>query len=281
MEYKILTPDDTEYPKKLKERLGSECPQKLYYNGNLELLNRITMSVICADKECGIALMETHQVLFTVREYNLNYSGGWYSVIETEIFRLGLYKGYKFKTKKPALFGQKTVTLFSAKGLKNESYDSFLLDRFYPPLHTFPEREEYFRQAKEGELLMLSVCEPDETRQSRKNIMERNWIACNLGDIIFIPFGSKGTKTYTTAKKVLKANLPVFTIDNADNKDLLELGIPGFNRKNVRSFLEKYGAEIRKEEDSEREIIQYSIPETPSNVEESKIDKQLNLFEKK
>lgn len=33
MEYKIITPDDNEYPEKLKTRQGDDVPEKIYYNG--------------------------------------------------------------------------------------------------------------------------------------------------------------------------------------------------------------------------------------------------------
>ncbi len=245
MEYRVITPTDPEYPCKAKERLGDKAP-KIYYNGKLELLDRFTMAVICSDKSHGIELLETNDILFTIREYDLNYIGSWHSIIETEIFRLGLFKGYggKNRASKPLRLGLRTVTLFSAKGLNKETYESYLLDRFYPPLHEFPERDEYFRRAQEGELLMLSVCKPDETRQSRKNIMERNWMACALGDIVFIPYGPKGSKTYITAKKVVEANIPAFTLDHSTSTDLHKLGIPGFNRKTVKKFLEEHGAKL-------------------------------------
>ncbi len=232
MECKIATPNDSKYPRKLIERLGDKCPDKIYYSGPLELLDHFTIAVICSDKSGGIALLETNQVLFTVREYEMNYIGGWHSVIETEIFRLSLFRK------------NTTTTLFSAKGLNQETIDSFLLDRFYPPLHEFPERDEYFRRAKSGELLMLSASNPDETKQSRKNIMERNWLSCVLADIVFVPFGPKGSKTYTMAKRIAEAKIPVFTTDSDECKELHKLGIPGFNRKTVKIFLEENGAKL-------------------------------------
>ena len=81
MEYKIVTPDDSEYPQKLIERLGDNHPAKVYYNGPLEFLEHFTMAVISADSISGLAMMETNQVLFTIREYEMNYIGSWYSVM--------------------------------------------------------------------------------------------------------------------------------------------------------------------------------------------------------
>lgn len=231
MEYKILTPDNPKYPKKIKERLGSESP-KIYYNGHLEFLDKFTMAVISADSIGGLGLMAANQVLFTIREYEMNYIGAWQSVMETEIFRLGLFRK------------NTTVTLFTSKGLAVETFESFLLDRFYPPMDKFPEREEYFRRDKQGELLVLSITNPNEKRQLRKNILERNWVACNLGDIVFVPYGVKGSKTYMVAKRVLEAKIPIFTTDSEENKDLHQLGISGFNRKTVKHFLEERGAKL-------------------------------------
>lgn len=264
MEYRVILPLDPEYPLKAKERLGYQAPT-IYYAGDLGLLNRFTMSVLCSDQSHGNELLQTNDMLFTIREYDLNYLGSWHSVIETEIFRVGLFKGYSTKTRpsRPLKLGQKTVTLFSAKGLARESFESYLLDRFYPPLHQFPERDEYFRQAEAEELLMLSVCEPQDGRQSRKNIMERNWMVCILGDVVFIPYGPKGTKTYTTAKKIVEMKIPTFTIDHPTSADLHELGIPGFNRNTVGAFLEQNGAIAGIVENKQNNIEQtYEIPES-------------------
>jgi len=211
------------------------------------------MAVISADSISGLAMMETNQVLFTVREYEMNYIGSWHSVMETEIFRLGLFRK------------NTTVTLFSAKGLQAETFESFLKDRFYPPLHEFPERDEYFRRAENGELLMLSASSPDETRQLRKNIMERNRISCVLADIVFIPYGPKGSKTYTMAKRIVDANIPVFTIDSDESKDLHNLGIPGFNRKSVKVFLENKGAKLAIPQNEIRKPIDVEIYNKPPN----------------
>jgi len=232
MEYHLLTRSNQNYPKRLIERLGDDSPEKLYYWGPLDFLNRFTMGVISADSITGAALWATNQLLFTIREYDLNLIGGWHSVMETEIFRLGLFRK------------NMTVTLFTAKGLGNETFESFLETRFYPPMHEFPEREEYFRRAKDGNLLMLSVSSPEENKMTRKNIILRNWIACNLADVVFIPFAEKGTKTLAMAKRVLAAKIPIFTTDHTDNKALHQLGIPGFSRKSVGNYMEELGAPI-------------------------------------
>lgn len=232
MEYQVLEQSDSRYPERLVERLGTEAPARLYYHGTLEMLTRPTMASMCADSISGAGLMAANQLLFTIREYELNYIGGWHSVMETEIFRLGLWR-YNH-----------TVTLCTAKGLGHETFDSYLLDRFYPPMDKFPERKEYYRRAEAGELLVLSLVVPDLGRSLRRNVVERNWTACALADFVFIPYAPKGSKTYALAKRVKEAGWPVFTVEDKPAANLHELGIPGFNRKSIGMFLEGLGAKL-------------------------------------
>lgn len=252
MEYQILTPSDQEYPKRLLERPGESSPELVFYHGPLDFLKRFTMAVISADSISGLGLMATNQLLFTIREYNLNIIGGWHSVMETEIFRLGLFRK------------NLTVTLFTAKGLERETFESFLETRFHPPLHEFPERDEYFRRAKEGELLMLSVSPPQEAKMKRPNIINRNWLACVLSDVVFVPFAEKGTKTLALAKRVLSAEIPIFTTDHEANHVLHKLGIPGLSRKSVGTYLDKLGAHRAQpsEEKHERIVLHEPPPDS-------------------
>lgn len=230
MEYKLIERDDTEYPKKLMARLNQDAPGRIYFFGPLELLDKFTMGVISADSISGLGLMAANQLLFTIREYDINYIGSWFSVMETEIFRLGLWRA------------NQDVTLFSSKGLAKENFETYLKTRFYPPLHEFPERDEYFRRAEENELLMISIFDPDVGKMTRKNIIERNYIACMMSDVVFIPFAAKGTKTFAMAKRLLATDVPLFTTDCEENRGLHELGIPGLTRQNVGQFLENLEA---------------------------------------
>lgn len=110
------------------------------------------------------------------------------------------------------------------------------------------------------------VITPEDSNYPRK-LKER------LGDIVFIPYGPKGSKTYATAKKVVEANIPVFTTDHLTSSDLHKLGIPGFNRKTVKKFLEDKGAKLPVIEDM---YIVSEIKHEPSDykADEAKKPKQ-------
>jgi predicted Rossmann fold nucleotide-binding protein DprA/Smf involved in DNA uptake len=232
MECNIAERDNPQYPQRLIDRLNQAAPERIYYVGPLELLDQFTIGVISADSISGIGMMAANQLLFTIREYSINFIGSWFSVMETEIFRLGLWRA------------NQNVTLFSSKGLAKESFESYLKARFYPPMHEFPEREEYFRRAKENELLMLSIVDPNIGRMLRKNIIERNFIACMLSDVVFIPFAEKETKTLAMAKRLVTTEVPLFTTDSEENRQLHKLGIPGLKRQDVSNYLENLGAKL-------------------------------------
>ena len=99
----------------------------------------------------------------------------------------------------------------------------------------------------------------------RANIINRNWMACNLSDVVFVPFAEKGTKTLAMAKRVLSAQIPIFTTDHESNKDLHHLGIPGFSRKSVSDYLENLGAHRAMPlEERHNQIV---LPETPQEID--------------
>ncbi|HOU59843.1 MAG TPA: hypothetical protein PLS59_10395 [Kiritimatiellia bacterium] len=236
MEFETLTPADPRYPRRLLERLGATAPT-LYFNGPLKLLDRFTMAMIAADLSPGHAVMAANDMLFKIREYALNYIGPWHSVYETEVFRLAIDTPTDPERRR-------SLTIFTARGLARETLDVFLGDRFgySGPFTGFPQKEEFLRRAKAGELLWLSITEPNTLRFLRENILLRNWIACALADVVFVPYSDKKSKTFQTVKQIVAASIPVFTVEHEICRDLHGLGIPTYTRKTVGRYLESLGA---------------------------------------
>ncbi len=236
MEFETLTTADTHYPRRLLERMGSAAPT-LYFKGPLKLLDRFTMAVIAADLSPGHAVLAANDMLFKIREYALNYMGPWHAVYETEVFRLAIDTPTDPERRR-------SLSLFTARGLARETLDIFLGDRFgySGPFTGFPQKEEFFRRAQAGELLWLSITEPNTMRFLRENILRRNWVACALADVVFVPYSDKKSKTYPTVKKIVEAGIPVFTVEHEICRHLHQLGIPPFTRKTVGRFLESLGA---------------------------------------
>lgn len=230
MDYQVLTKEDAAYSARLKDRMGAKAPTRLYSRGSLSGWSRFTMAVISSDSISGVALMATNQLLFTIREYAMHYIGGWHSVMENEIFRLGLFNPHV------------AVTIVTAKGLGKEDYATFLKSRFPPPLDHFPEKKEYFRRSASGELPMVSLTPPQEGRTLEKYVMARNFMCCMLADVVFVPYAEVGSKTFAMVERVLPTRVPVFTTDHESNGGLHLLGVPACTRKNVGSYLERLGA---------------------------------------
>ena len=175
----------------------------------------------------------------------MNAIGPWQSVNEGVFFRSALDKPWI------------SLTLFTARGIEQESFESFLDYRHRPPQDSFVQRPEYERRAADNELLLLSVSPPQSIAQSKDIVMYRNWIVCNIANVVFIGGAERNSlqwsarakkltprrqKTFALAKRLVGSTIPVFTVDHPDNKDILELGIPGYNPHNIQDVLEKLGA---------------------------------------
>ncbi len=244
MDCETLRPQDPRYPPRLRERLKDAAPT-LYSHGPLRLLERFTMAFICTDEMAGEAVLAMNDMLFKIREYALNYIGPWHSVWEAETFRLALDTPTDPERRR-------SLTICTARGLARETWDNFLGDRFgyEGPFTGFPQKEEFYRRARDEELLWLSVTEPNQKRFLRQNILLRNRVACALADVLFVPFTEKGRKAMIAVKQALRDSVTVFTCQySADkatdvNKDLFALGIPSYNRKTVGPYLESLGARV-------------------------------------
>ena len=244
MEYETLTTRDPRYPVKVLERMKDDAPT-IYFHGPLKLLDRFNLTVIGADLIPGQALMAMSDSFMTVRQYAMNFVGPWQAVGEMEVFTYVLET--KFDPDR-----RRSLTACTARGLARENWDNFLGDRFgyKGPFTGFAQKPEYYRRAREEELLWLSVTPPEQLRFERKYIILRNRVACALADVVYVLFAEKGTKTFSVVGHALKTGVPMFTCQYSDdkptdvNKDLFALGIPSYNRKTVGKYLESLGATV-------------------------------------
>jgi len=112
----------------------------------------------------------------------------------------------------------------------------------------------------------------------RQNIIYRNWLACVLSDVVFVPFAERKTKTLMLAKQVLAAQIPIFTTDHETNNNLHQLGIPGFSRKSVGGYLEKLGVHRAQLSEGENDkIILDGPPSEPENKPRKFVQGKLNF----
>ncbi|MBN1308419.1 MAG: hypothetical protein JXA18_10910 [Chitinispirillaceae bacterium] len=159
---------------------------------------------------------------------------------------------------------------------------------------TFIQRPEYERRAAEGELLLLSVSPPRHSAQTKDIILLRNWVACNLADVVFIGGAEKISqqwsasagkltprkqKTFALAKRLVGSGIPVFTVDHPDNKDLLELGIRGYKPGEIKDALVGWGS--KKGHREKTDITLSLVVESETNhygKPAEHVDIQMDLF---
>jgi hypothetical protein len=231
--------------------------------------------------EPGLVTRAVWNMFFPVLKMEMNAIGPWQSVNEGVFFRSALEKPWI------------SLTLFTARGIEQESFASFLDYRHRPPNASFVQRPEYERRAAEGELLLLSVSPPRHMAQTKDVILQRNWIACNLADVVFIGGAEKRSqqwsakagkltarpqKTFALAKRLVGSNIPVFTVDHPDNRDLLELGIPGYKPQDVRDALARWGAHKGDPAKTEIKIPAVAEPDAAPYMSVKSTEEQMNLF---
>ena len=264
MEYQVLKPGARLYPQKLRDRLGNEAPP-LYYQGPLHLLDRFCLGVLSAFDFDTDAFWASNRLQFVLQEQHLNLIGPWLSPIELVLFQMSF------------LYRNLTMTCFSSKGLAHESFEGFTADRYRPPVEGFDQQFIYRRQVEEGQVLMLSVTEPEESRRRTALIQKRNLAVCALSDLVFIPYAKPRTKTWETVKKVLALLIPCFTSDDPSNARLHKLGVPGFNRKNLQKALESWGAPADAPDPFPKDAAQVQPVEPKPPAKPEKKSEQLKL----
>lgn len=244
MEDLILEPGDDRYPARLRQRMGEDSPV-LHARGRLENLQRWTLAFMTADIEPGAVTRAVWDAFFPLLELEMNLVGAWQSVNEGVLFRSALDK--------PHL----ALTLFTALGLDQETYETFVAARHQPPQDSFVQRKEYDRRAAAGELLLLSASPPGHTAQDRETVLHRNWVACMLADAVFIGGAARKAmlwsvkarklvgrpqKTYALARRLVGSAVPVFTVAHPDNSELTALGVRAVPPREVGVVLRDLGA---------------------------------------
>jgi hypothetical protein len=80
-----------------------------------------------------------------------------------------------------------------------------------------------------GRLLLLSPFRDDIRRITKAHAQTRNEFVAARATAVLIPHASPGGKAEVIARNVLERTKPLFTFDDEENKDLLQLGARAFD----------------------------------------------------
>ncbi len=189
-----------QFPGRLVECLGDRAPRSLWIAGVPELIHLVDSGhsrsvALAASVESPASVAEETSDL--VRELALRgavFIGGFHSPLE----RLCLDE--LVVSARPAiLFLGRTLS-----GLRTTH-------RWLQPL-------------KDGKLVLVSACGPSHKRATLDSVQMRNDCVLALADCFVIPHASVGGKTETLCREVLKARKTVWTLNQAESRNLIALG---------------------------------------------------------
>lgn len=83
-----LDPSDARWPRRLSERLGSECPTELHALGNLELLGVPKTALLCSAHSPGDALLAAYDKAARWRDTGRCVICGFHAPVEKECLRI-------------------------------------------------------------------------------------------------------------------------------------------------------------------------------------------------
>jgi predicted Rossmann fold nucleotide-binding protein DprA/Smf involved in DNA uptake len=182
------------YPPGLADCLGEEAPPVLWSLGNLEVLQRRKLAMLCSVRCPGSAILQSYDLAHRLRQGSLAVAGGFHSPMEQEWLKV-------------LLLGPQPTLLCLARGLEGMRLPS-----------------EYREPLQEGRLLLLSGFEPEERRVTAETALARNRLVAALADALFVAHAEPGGKTEKLCHQVLAWGKPLFTLEGGHNRDLLGLG---------------------------------------------------------
>ena len=146
-----ITPIDTDYPRRLRARLGTNAPSTLWAAGNIDLLSLPMTGLFCSAKCPGDAILRAHDQAVRWRSANRCVISGFHSPVEQECLRI-------------LLRGKSPVVICPARGLPQR----------IPP--------EWQHPMATGQMLILTPFPVGKTRVTAALATRRNEFVAALAD---------------------------------------------------------------------------------------------------
>ena len=196
MKFKILTPKDKYFPKRLTSGFGNVFP-RFTAVGNLDILVNAQTAItglFCSRSCPGSLILPALDHVRILRDTGKTVIGGFHSHMEQECLNL-LFRGTQ------------PIIICPARAIDNMRTP----DAWKKPL-------------AENRLLVVSPFEESRKRVTAKLANQRNDFVAALSDEIFIINAGIGTGTFDLAVKAIKAGKKTYTINDTENKELIRMG---------------------------------------------------------
>jgi predicted Rossmann fold nucleotide-binding protein DprA/Smf involved in DNA uptake len=192
---------DTDYPALLaKHQLALEW-KNLHGMGNRGILRNPCVGLICSVQCPGSVIIKTFDAIRELRDADVVVAGGFHSPMEKECLDF-------------LLRGNQPVIVCPAKHVSRQRLSSG------------------FRAALEsGRLLLISPSSEKVKLTTRRSALKRNEFVAAMSAAVLVPHASPAGTTATLVQSLLAGCLPILTLDDESNSDLLKHGARRYTLK--------------------------------------------------
>lgn len=178
--------------------MGEAAASSLSKSGNLEVLKKRKIALICSVKCPGSVILQTYELMRSLRNENVTVISGFHSPMERECLNI-LLRG-------PSTGSRCGIAICYARSLPKRI------------------RVEFRKPLDEGRLLLLSPFSERQDHVTRASSTVRNKLVAELGDALFIPYASPGGMVEAICREAARSGKPIFTFDGDPGASLQALG---------------------------------------------------------
>lgn len=182
------------YPGSLTQFLGDDAPGRIFHLGNPELLQKDSLGLFCSIKCPGSVILKTYDLAKALRDAGVPVIGGFHTPMEKECLAL-------------LLRGTQPIIVCPARGLEKMRPTAGVKDGI-----------------EAGRVLLVSMFGPRHRRATAELAYQRNRLVAALAGMAFVSHAAPGGKTEALCREIIGMRKPLFTVDCAENSNLLSLG---------------------------------------------------------
>jgi len=211
MKVRWIRQGDAHYPALLVKRMGGAAPAALAIAGDVNILRRPCLGLICSVQCPGSIVLKTFDAIRTLRDAGVTMIGGFHSPMERECLDI-------------LLRGPQPVILSPAKGLIRLRIG-----------------QDARKALKEDRLLLLTVFRDEVWRSNSAQAMQRNDLVAGLADALLVPHAAPAGKTRVAVSNALERGQEVFAFDDEANTGLFLSGVRACQSNNLDEILAAIG----------------------------------------
>jgi len=197
---------DPLYPNGLRNYLGSAAPSVISAIGNLEILEPRKLAFFCSGKCPGNVILKVQDIAHQLKEAAITVISGFHSPVERECLRI-------------LLRGTQPIILCPVRSLAGMRL-----------------RSEYRKPIEKGRMLLLSIIEDHERRNTMETSMKRNRFVGALADAIFVAYAAPKSKTEGFCYDLVQWKKPLYTVVSDANTGLIKIGAMPMTAYNIKDL---------------------------------------------